>query len=56
MSKSNKQAKKMIISCITNNYGHEVAEWRQGRLMQKNWNKPFSQGLFHWFGSIKDIS
>lgn len=55
MSKSNKQARRMIISCITNNYGHEVAEWKQGGLMHKNWYKPFYQGVFYWFGSTKDI-
>ncbi|WP_166434211.1 hypothetical protein [Vibrio viridaestus] len=51
----NKRVKQMICDCIESNYGNRVAEWSHGQLKQSGWYRPFNQGVFHWFGSIKDI-
>lgn len=53
---SNKKAKQMIEDCINGSYGQNVCEWRYGRLMRTDWaGLRFKQGVFCWYGSVKDI-
>ncbi|EHK9608902.1 hypothetical protein ACQEXU_00235 [Vibrio sp. TRT 21S02] len=49
----NSKAKRMIVTAINTNYGFDYATWEGKELMQTNWHKRVSQGVFRWFGKLK---